>query len=103
MPAKQPHRRSGSASARGYGHRWRKARSAYLSRHPLCRYCEARGSTTAATVVDHITPHRGDEALFWDATNWQPLCKQCHDSDKQRQEAGRWAPDVGLDGWPVGG
>lgn len=32
-----------------------------------------------ATVVDHIKPHRGDKILFWDESNWQALCKQCHD------------------------
>ena len=38
-------------------------------------------------VADHITPHRGDEALFWDMCNGQCLCKRCHDRDKQREEA----------------
>lgn len=35
----------------------------------------------AAVVVDHIIPHRGDfDFLFWESTsNWQPLCKSCHD------------------------
>ena len=32
-----------------------------------------------ATVVDHIKPHRGDQKLFWDQNNWQPLCKEHHD------------------------
>jgi len=35
--------------------------------------------TTAATVVDHVTPHKGDKVLFWDRLNWQALCKRCHD------------------------
>jgi 5-methylcytosine-specific restriction protein A len=30
-------------------------------------------------VVDHIVPHRGREQLFWDESNWQALCKACHD------------------------
>ena len=34
---------------------------------------------TPATVVDHIVPHRGDKKLFWDQSNWQPLCKEHHD------------------------
>lgn len=38
-----------------------------------------QGRYTKATVVDHITPHRGDPGLFWDEANWQPMCKQCHD------------------------
>ena len=48
--------------------------------------CERRGVLTPATVVDHIIPHRGDMTLFWDSANWQPLCKSCHDSDKQMLE-----------------
>ncbi|MGM9590559.1 MAG: HNH endonuclease signature motif containing protein, partial [Faecousia sp.] len=36
------------------------------------------GRLTPATVVDHIIPHRGDRKLFWDESNWQPLCKDCH-------------------------
>lgn len=31
-----------------------------------------------ATVVDHIVPHRGDQKLFWDRSNWQPLCEHHH-------------------------
>jgi len=69
----------GTAAERGYDARWRRARLRFLSIHPLCRYCEAEGVTKAATVVDHITPHRGDRKLFWDQNNWQPLCKFHHD------------------------
>ncbi|CQR75082.1 hypothetical protein SpAn4DRAFT_4446 [Sporomusa ovata] len=29
--------------------------------------------------MDHIKAHRGDQVLFWDQSNWQPLCKKCHD------------------------
>lgn len=74
----------GSAHERGYGSRWRKARAGYLRAHPLCRRCEADGRVTAATVVDHITPHRGDMALFWAPDNWQPLCKRHHDEKTGR-------------------
>jgi len=41
--------------------------------------CERKGHVIPATVVDHIIPHRGDETLFWDESNWQALCKKCHD------------------------
>jgi 5-methylcytosine-specific restriction protein A len=34
---------------------------------------------TEATIIDHIIPHRGDKRLFWDRTNWQPICQACHD------------------------
>ena len=72
--------REGKTTAeRGYGGRWQRARLSYLAKHPLCRMCEAQGKVTAATVVDHIVDHRGEQTLFWDSSgNWQPLCKPCH-------------------------
>lgn len=75
------------STARGYGYKWRKARERYLSEHPLCCYCEREGGVvTAATVVDHIIPHKGDQALFWDESNWQSLCDFHHNSAKAREE-----------------
>lgn len=69
-----------SASQRGYGRRWQKARARYLKRHPLCVKCLEAGRFTEASVVDHIEAHRGNDVLFWDEGNWQSLCKPCHDS-----------------------
>ena len=69
----------GGAVARGYDASWRKRRSLFLQRNPLCTKCMAQGVITPATVVDHIIPHRGNQQLFWDEENWQPLCKSCHD------------------------
>lgn len=74
-------------TARGYGYKWQKARERYLRDHPLCCYCERDGRTSAATVVDHKVPHRGSEAIFWDESNWQSLCKPCHDGEKAKEEA----------------
>lgn len=68
-----------SAAARGYDGRWRKARKRFLAVHPLCEECRKKGLFVKATVVDHKVPHRGDPALFWDESNWQALCKPCHD------------------------
>jgi 5-methylcytosine-specific restriction protein A len=77
-----------SAARRGYGPSWRRARAAFLARHPLCATCEALGRMVAATIVDHVVPHRGDPRLFWDETNWAPACKRCHDAKTARE--GRW-------------
>lgn len=57
---------------------------------------------TAATVVDHVIPHKGDLGLFWDLTNWQPLCKLCHDSVKQAQESGTTIVGCDVHGNPLG-
>ena len=90
-----------TSSQRGYGSRWRKARDGFLKANPLCAYCQKQGRVEPATVVDHIKPHKGDQTLFWDKANWQPLCKQCHDSVKQREERGRPVVAYDLDGYPI--
>lgn len=69
-----------TADKRGYDSRWRKARKRFLAAHPLCVQCKSRNKIVSAAVVDHIIPHRGDSSLFWDESNWQALCKSCHDS-----------------------
>ncbi|MDW3204587.1 MAG: HNH endonuclease signature motif containing protein [Alphaproteobacteria bacterium] len=82
-------RRRGSAAQRGYDGRWRKAREAFLAKHPLCEMdCEAEGRVTPATVVDHIVPHKGDRALFWDRSNWQAGCETCHNRKTAREDGG---------------
>jgi 5-methylcytosine-specific restriction protein A len=75
---------------------WRVGRVEHLACNPLCVYCLKLGLTVPATVVDHIIPHKGDESLFFDESNWQSLCKRCHDSVKKRQELGQYM--TGCDG-----
>ena len=70
-----------SARERGYDTRWQQERAAYLLTHPTCRRCPK-----PATTLDHINPHRGNMVIFWDRSNWQPLCTKCHSMHKQRQE-----------------
>ena len=77
-----------TAAQRGYGHRWQVARLEFLRAHPLCVLCEAAGLLTAATVVDHITPHKGNYDLFWDQRNWQPLCRTCHNRKTATEDGG---------------
>lgn len=64
--------------ARGYGWKWQQARIEFLAGNPLCVECNKEGRTEAATVVDHIEPHRGDMAKFWNRSNWQALCETHH-------------------------
>lgn len=70
-----------SAAKRGYNSKWQRVRKRYLEAHPLCVMCMAENPPRyeKATVVDHKIPHRGDQKLFWDESNWQPLCKRHHD------------------------
>lgn len=67
-----------SANDRGYTYRWQKASKQFLALNPLCVHCREAGMTIAATDVDHIVPHRGDQKLFWDQANWQGLCEFHH-------------------------
>lgn len=82
--------------------RWRAKRAAQLQREPLCRYCQQLGQITAATVADHIEPHRGDRKKFWSGA-LMSLCGSCHSSTKQREEAGSARNGCDTDGWPVQG
>ena len=75
-----------SSTARGYGYEWQQYRIEYLIAHPLCAI-RGEGCTLAATVVDHVVPHRGDMSLFWNPANHQAVCNHCHSKHKQRQEA----------------
>ncbi|CAM3092473.1 HNH endonuclease [Paracoccus nototheniae] len=83
----------GTARERGYSARWDRFSLTHLQKHPLCEYCLADGRVTAAVLVDHDLPHRGDPVLFWDNT-FTSLCKMHHDVDKQRAEARLSGPDL---------
>ena len=68
-----------------YGGRWRGQRRQFLSINPLCVYCLKTKKTVAANVVDHIIDHKGNILRFWDQSNWQALCKRCHDTKTGQQ------------------
>jgi len=90
-----------------YGRRWKEHRAHYLRAHPLCRMCEARGIREPARVVDHIRPWKSGATeeeqtrLFWDVSNWQPLCKCCHDAAKQAEEKSGFLRGSDLQGRPL--
>ena len=81
-------KRRGTAHERGYSYAWQKAREGFLRKHPLCVAHEKKGYVVAATVVDHVIPHKGDKDLFWDRDNWQSLCKKCHDRKTVLEDGG---------------
>lgn len=87
-------RRDESETRRNYGmQRWKRVRASQLAAFPLCARCESHGRVTAATVCDHVFPHRGDLDVFWNGP-FQSLCAPCHDSAKQSEEQDRvqWHP-----------
>jgi 5-methylcytosine-specific restriction protein A len=74
------------ASKRGYTPAWMAAAARFREEHPLCNGCFAIGVVRAATVVDHIVPHDGNQELFWNEANWQPACEWHHNSIKPMLE-----------------
>jgi 5-methylcytosine-specific restriction endonuclease McrA len=76
--------------AKPHGLRWQCfVRDGFTCQWPGCGRVEP---DTSKLVADHIVPHRGDHRLFFDLNNLQTLCKDCHDTHKQRAER---APGVG--------
>ena len=73
--------------------RWRTLRTRQLASEPWCRLCLVKSLYTAATEVDHITPHRGDADMFF-AGPFQSLCESCH-SRKTAEEIGLSRPGKG--------
>jgi 5-methylcytosine-specific restriction endonuclease McrA len=71
-----------------------------LRQQPLCKFCLERGIVTAANVVDHVTPHRGNRNAFVTG-ELQSLCEPCHNSAKRQIEVRGYRTDIGLDGFPT--
>ncbi len=80
--------RRGTSTERGYNSRWRALRRWFLNSHPLCVECGRHGILKAAAVVDHITPHRGDQTLLYDQSNLQSLCTECHNHKTAAEDGG---------------
>ncbi|QCO57462.1 HNH endonuclease (plasmid) [Pseudorhodobacter turbinis] len=70
------------------GTRWAAIRVAHLSREPLCQRCKVFDALTGADHVDHVIAHKGDAALFFDASNLQSLCVSCHSYKTRAEERG---------------
>ena len=61
---------------------WRAFRKTFLAEHPLCVDCGK-----PATVVDHVTPHRGDPAKFR-AGPFAARCAGCHSRKTALEDGG---------------
>jgi 5-methylcytosine-specific restriction protein A len=81
--------------------RWRKRALQQIRNEPLCCMCLKQGLIVAASVADHIQPHKNDADLFWNGA-LQSLCKRHHDSNKQRLErSGRRSNPCDINGKPL--
>jgi 5-methylcytosine-specific restriction protein A len=58
--------------------RWRRFRSWYISRHPLCEQCEVEGRPdTGADMVDHRIEIKDNGDLTTES-NCMSMCWKCH-------------------------
>lgn len=80
---------------------WRKIRASYLLEHPLCVMCLKEGRDSIASVVDHKIPHHDDPVLFYQESNFQPLCYHHHNSIKQQQELHGYSQACDVNGFPL--
>lgn len=53
---------------------WRELRKRLLKLHPYCDIC----GSTEQLELHHIQKHHGNPLLFFNPSNLQVLCKQCH-------------------------
>lgn len=77
-------KRRPNAAQRGYTSDWRNARAEFLAL-PENKYC-ACGCGRVADMVDHKKAHKGNTALFWDRSNWQPMAGVCNSRKAVREE-----------------
>ena len=79
-----------TARQRGYSSRWDRESKAFLAL-PGNERC-ACGCGRPANVVDHHKAHKGDQALFWDRSNWRPMNIACNSRKAVRVEGGFGRP-----------
>lgn len=79
--------------------RWRRRSRQHLAEHVLCTECLKRGDVVIATDVHHVTPHKGNEYLFWFG-ELRGLCRRCH-ALADAGERGSRRRTIGTDGWPL--
>lgn len=73
---------------RVYNRRWRRVSKQFLRRNPFCAKCFESGAVVPSEVTDHIEPHDGDYAKFWDESNWRALCVPCHNRKTATEDGG---------------
>jgi 5-methylcytosine-specific restriction protein A len=82
----------GTSAGRGYDAAWQRLRDQHYQANPFCSHCLSEGRHVAAQAVDHIVPHRGDDALRLDSANLQSLCLSHHRRKTATEGEGYRAP-----------
>ncbi|WP_234734513.1 HNH endonuclease [Tellurirhabdus bombi] len=74
--------------------RWKRESAEFRRKNPLCAECLKQDVLTDVTpgggkgVTDHIIPiNQGADP--WNQTNWQSLCKHCHNAKSGRDKTAK--------------
>ena len=79
---------------------WKYRRQQQLQDHPLCALCLVEHTVSAATVADHIVPHKGNAELFYYGP-LQSLCTRHHNKTKKDMEVIGYHNAVDVHGRPI--
>jgi 5-methylcytosine-specific restriction enzyme A len=81
--------RRGTTAERGYDADWKRLRSQFLLRNPVCVRCRRAGRVVPADTVNHRIDIalRPDLRLEWD--NLEALCSRCHNRHTRTMQNAR--------------
>jgi 5-methylcytosine-specific restriction protein A len=79
---------------------WKHRRLQQLRQCPLCAFHEQEGRIVAASIADHVRPHKGNWLLF-SRGELQSLCPACHSRRKQQIEVNGFDDTKDASGRPV--
>jgi 5-methylcytosine-specific restriction protein A len=75
----------GYSTGKRYGRQWRKIRTRYVRKHPLCERCLLEGRYVPVEEVHHIVPL--SEGGSNDESNLMSLCHSCHEKMHKRKRS----------------
>lgn len=76
-------------------------RDLYTCQRCGCIVVEGKPQHPRAAIGHHRRPHKGDRALFFDDANVETVCKSCHDTLIQREEAKGFVMGSDASGRPI--
>ena len=56
-----------------------------MALNPVCKPCYDAGFVTQADEVDHIIPIDWDPDLAWERSNFQAICRECHEKKTAKE------------------
>jgi len=76
-------------------------RDLYTCQRCHCIVIEGNRHHPRAAIANHKRPHKGDPELFFELTNVETVCKSCHDTRIQREEARGYTIGCDETGKPI--